>query len=102
MAAKYLRNSAAKIDQVKFQIQEAYEQVLESERILDLYERQILPQADENVRSAQSAYVTGKSPFVSVIEAQRSLISLRDRNFEVTADYFRRRASLDRLVGQVP
>ena len=38
---------------------------------------------------------------VSLIEAQRSLISLRDRNFEATADYFRRRASLDRLVGQV-
>jgi cobalt-zinc-cadmium efflux system outer membrane protein len=93
---------AAKIDQVKFQVQESYEQVLESERILDLYERQILPQADENVRSAQSAYVTGKAPFVSLIEAQRSFIALRDRNFEATADYFRRRATLDRLVGQTP
>jgi outer membrane protein TolC len=93
---------AAKIDQVKFQTQEAYEQVLESERILALYEGKILPQADENVKSAQSAYVTGKLPFVSLIEAQRSFISLRDRNYEATADYFRRRATLERLVGQTP
>jgi cobalt-zinc-cadmium efflux system outer membrane protein len=93
---------AAKIDQVKFQIQESYEQVLESERILALYEGKILPQADENVKSAQNAYVTGKTPFVSLIEAQRSLVALRDRNFEATADYFRRRATLDRLVGTTP
>jgi cobalt-zinc-cadmium efflux system outer membrane protein len=93
---------AAKIDQVRFQIQESYEQVLESERILALYESTILPRADENVKSAQSAYVTGKTPFVSLIEAQRSLVSLRDRHFEATADYFRRRATLDRLVGQTP
>ena len=56
----------------------------------------------ENVKAAQSAYVTGKTPFVSLIEAQRSLVMQRDRNFEVTADYFRRRATLDRLVGQSP
>jgi outer membrane protein TolC len=90
---------AAKTDQVKFQIQEAYEQVVESEKILNLYETKILPQSSENVKAAQSAYVTGKTPFVSLIEAQRGLVMQRDRHFEITADYFRRRATLDRLVG---
>jgi cobalt-zinc-cadmium efflux system outer membrane protein len=93
---------AAKIDQVKFQVQESYEQVRESERILQLYEAKILPQAQENVKSAQNAYVTGKTPFLSLIEAQRNLVTLRDRNFEATADYFRRRATLDRLTGRSP
>jgi cobalt-zinc-cadmium efflux system outer membrane protein len=103
--AKIAQRSAelgAKIDQVKFQIQESYEQVLESERILTLYEGSILPQANENVKSAQNAYVTGRVPFVSLIEAQRSLVALRERHFEATADYFRRRATLDRLVGRMP
>ena len=100
--AQRLAEFAAKIDQVKFQVQEAYEQVVESERILQLYEGKIIPQSHENVKAAQSAYVTGKTPFLSLVEAQRTLVSLRDRNFEVTADYFRRRASLDRLVGQEP
>lgn len=93
---------AARIDQVKFQVQEAYEQVVESERILRLYEEKILPSAQENVRAAQSAYMTAKTPFLSLIEAQRSLVMLRDRNFEATADYFRRRATLDRVVGTLP
>lgn len=93
---------AAKIDQVKFQVQEAYEQVVESERIIQLYESKILPQSEDNVKAAQNAYVTGKTPFVSLIEAQRSLVAQRDRTFEATADYFRRRATLDRLIGQNP
>lgn len=93
---------AAKIDQVKFQVQEAYEQIVESERIAQLYETKILPQSEENVKAAQNAYITGKTPFVSLIEAQRSLVAQRDRNFEATADYFRRRATLDRLIGQSP
>lgn len=93
---------AAKIDQVKFQVHEAYEQVVESEQVQRLYETKILPQSIENVKSAQSAYVTGKIPFVSLIEAQRSLVMQRDRSFEVSADYERRRATLDRLVGVMP
>jgi cobalt-zinc-cadmium efflux system outer membrane protein len=93
---------AAKIDQVKFQVQEAYEQYNESQQIAKLYESSILPDAEENVRAAQNAYVTGKSPFVSLIEAQRNLIMLRDRSYEVSADSFRRMAILDRLVGKMP
>jgi cobalt-zinc-cadmium efflux system outer membrane protein len=93
---------AAKIDQVKFQVQEAYEQIVESERIIQLYETKILPQSEENVKAAQNAYVTGKTPFVSLIEAQRSLVAQRDRSFEAAADASRRRATLDRLIGQSP
>jgi hypothetical protein len=43
--------------------------------------------------------VTAKIPFLSLIEAQRNLVNLRDRYYEAVADYFRRRATLDRVVG---
>lgn len=90
---------AGRVNQIHFQVQEAYEQLLESERVLSLYEKTILPAAGENVKAAQAAYVTGKTPFVSLIEAQRNLINLRDRNYEATADYFRRLATLERVIG---
>jgi outer membrane protein TolC len=93
---------AARTDQVKFSVHEAYEQVVESERIVKLYEEKILPTADENVRAAQSAYVTGKTPFLSLIEAQRSQVALRDRHYEAVADVHRRRATLERVVGNNP
>jgi cobalt-zinc-cadmium efflux system outer membrane protein len=86
-------------DQVNFQVQEAYARVQRSERSVRLYRDTILRAAEANVKAAQSAYVTGKTPFLSLIEAQRNAVGLRDRYYEALADYFRRRAALERAVG---
>ncbi|MBI2804494.1 MAG: TolC family protein [Planctomycetes bacterium] len=90
---------ASRTDQVNYQVQEAYEQLLESEKILQLYDRSILPAAKANIGAAQDAYRTGKVPFLSLIEAQRNYVNLKDRYFEATADFFRRRANLNRATG---
>jgi outer membrane protein TolC len=87
------------IDQANFEVQEAFEQVRESEKTVRLYEETILPNADAYVNAAQSAYVTGRVPFLSLIEAQRNRVMLRDRYYEAIADYFRRRAMLERVTG---
>ena len=86
-------------DQANFEVQQAYEQVRESERVVRLYEATILPAAEANVKAAQSAYVTGRIPFLSLVEAQRGVVGLRDRYYEAVADYFRRRAALERAAG---
>jgi outer membrane protein TolC len=93
---------ARQTDQVNLQVEEAYQQVRESERAVRLYDETILPAARENVKAAISAYTTGKVPFLSLIEAQRNLIGLRDRYYETTADVFRRRATLERVTGGPP
>jgi outer membrane protein TolC len=91
---------ARQTDQVNFQVQEAYAQVQRSERSVRLYEKTILPAAQKNVDAAVSAYSPGgKIPFVSLIEAQRNQVGLRDRYFEALAEYQRRRAALERAVG---
>ena len=74
-------------------------QVRESEQALRLYEEKILPAARENVKAAQTAYMTGKVPFLSLIEAQRNLIDLRDRYNQTGAEYQQRRATLERVTG---
>jgi outer membrane protein TolC len=86
-------------DQIGYQIQETYEQARESEQVVKLYETKALPAAEANVKEAQSAYTNGKVPFLSLVEAQRNLIAVRDRLNEVRAGVFRRRAALDRVVG---
>jgi outer membrane protein TolC len=86
-------------DQVNFEVHQAYEQVGESDRIVRLYEQTILPAARANVKEAQTAYATGKVPFLSLIEAQRNVVTLRDRYYEALADSFRRRAALERATG---
>jgi outer membrane protein TolC len=73
--------------------------VVESERAVRLYQTNILPSAGANVLAAQSAYVTGKIPFVSLLEAQRNQVSLQERSLEARAEYHRRRAALERAIG---
>ncbi len=87
-------------DQIGLQVQEAFEQVSESVQVVKLYETKALPAAAANVKEAQSAYVTGKVPFLSLVEAQRNAIAVRDRLNEARAEAFRRRAVLDRAVGE--
>jgi outer membrane protein TolC len=87
------------VAQVGLQVQEAYEQLREADRSLKLYEESALPAARENVRLAQAGYTVGRIPFLNLIEAQRSLVELRDRQYELLAEARRRRAALDRAVG---
>jgi outer membrane protein TolC len=90
---------AKQTDQVNFEVQQAYERVRTSEQAVRLYERTVLPAARENVEAAESAYETNKVPFLSLVEAQRNEVMLLDRYHEAVADYFRRRATLERVVG---
>lgn len=90
---------AALADQVNLQVQEVYEQVLESEKSVRLYNETILPAARENVKAARTAYAAGSIPFLSLIEAQRNLVELRDNSYEELAEYYRRIATLERVMG---
>jgi outer membrane protein TolC len=90
---------ARQVDQVNFQVQQAYEKVRKSEKAVKLYKDTILPAAELNAKAARTAYVAGKITALSRIEAERNLVSLRDRYFEAIADYFRRRATLERVIG---
>jgi outer membrane protein TolC len=51
------------------------------------------------VEAARSAYEAGRVPFLSLLEAQRNAVGLRDRYYEAFADSFRRRATLGRAAG---
>ena len=90
---------ARQTDQVSFQVQENYEKVRKSEKAVRLYKDTILPAAELNAKAARSAYMAGKIAALSRIEAERDLVNLRDRYFEAVADYFRHRATLERVIG---
>jgi outer membrane protein TolC len=90
---------AKQTDQVNYQVQEAYEKAIQGARSVTLYEKTILPASKANVESAQAAYVTGKIAFLTLIEAQRSQVALRDRYYETVTELFRRQATLERVVG---
>ena len=90
---------ARQTDQVSFQVHEAHAQVRESQGIMQLYQKKLLPAARGNIKAAETSYVGGRIPFVSLIEAQRNLVELQDRFYEAQAELYRRWAMLERVVG---
>jgi len=86
-------------DQIHLQVRDAYTRVEENSQLLQLYDKQLIPAAQANVREAIAAYTAGRIPLLGLLEAQRNLVQLRDRYFEILADYYRSMASLDRAVG---
>lgn len=86
-------------DQVNFEVQEAFEQLRESEEVVRLYEEKVLKAAEANVKEAQAGYAATKIPFLNLVESQRNRVMLRDRYYEAIAETSRRRATLERFIG---
>lgn len=98
LKAQYDRQTS----QAGFEVQQAYEQWRESLRTVRLLAKEVLPKAQQNVKAAQPAYLTGQIPLSTLIEAQRSLVNLQDRYYQATADFFRRRTALQRSLTGTP
>ena len=89
----------ARTDQLQYEVQAAYEQVIESREVIQLYEQTILPAAELSLESARAGYVAGNIDFLRLVEAQRQLIALQERDYEAITGYYRRLAELERIVG---
>lgn len=90
------------LDQINYQVQESFEQVGESAQILELFRKSTLPVSQNNVREAQTSYINGKTPFLVLITAQKELAQARDRYYLAQAEAFRRKATLERVIGNAP
>ena len=86
-------------DDVNLAVEQAYAEADESDKTVRLYYETILPAAELNLKSARTSYTTSLIPFLSLIEAERNVVDLRDRAYEAEADAFRRRAALERAAG---
>jgi outer membrane protein TolC len=90
---------ARQVNQVNYEVNQAYAGVSESRQAARLYEKTVVPAAELNVKSAQAAYLTGRVPFLTLVEAERNVIGLKDEYYEFVADYYRRLATLERVAG---
>lgn len=80
-------------------VEEAYNNVLSSRKIVSTYERELLPQARTALKAAQTAYAAGQLDFMTLIDATRSDRELRMAYYETIAQLGRASARLNRLVG---
>jgi len=89
----------AKVSQLMGDLQRAVEKVRESEHVLSLYQDRLLPLAEENLQAAQSDYETGSGNFLDLISAEKNLMQTRLQREQARADYHRRLAALEHIVG---
>ena len=50
------------------------------------------------MREAQTSYISGKIPFLTLVAAQKEMYLARDRFYQAQAEAFRRKAILDRVT----
>jgi outer membrane protein TolC len=88
-----------RVDQVRFEVQSAYEEILEGREVVRLFDQKILPTAEQNVQSGRSSYMAGSVDFLRLAEAHRQLYEQQEKYVAATAEYHRRVAALERAVG---
>jgi outer membrane protein TolC len=80
----------------------AYEQLSESKRVLELFERRLLPVAKDQIDAARAGFITSRTPFIAVIEAQKNLHRVELDYQTARAECDRRHAELERALGRMP
>jgi outer membrane protein TolC len=84
---------------VQYEVQSAYEQVLEARQAVRIYNDKLLPAAEQNLDVARSNYDVGKITFLGLLSAQQQLVREREQYQQALAAYHSRLAELQRVVG---
>ena len=84
---------------VQVDVQAAYEQVIESQRTVELYSTKLVPVAEQNVDAARANYDTSRISFLELAITQRQLVDARERLLEAQVELLRRAATLRRVSG---
>ncbi len=86
-------------NQALLEVEEAYLNVRTSEKRVLLYRDRVLPGAEETYRVVRRRYDEGRSNYLEVIDAGRTLAETRVASVEALLDYHAAVADLTRAVG---
>ena len=71
-----------------------------AQRLAESYKTSLLPQAESALMVAESGYQAGRTSFLDLLDAQRSLLSFKLEYYRYLADYEQRAAELERVIGE--
>jgi cobalt-zinc-cadmium efflux system outer membrane protein len=69
------------------------------EKMLRVFETSLIPQATSSLNSARSAYASGKSGFMELLDAERSLYQVRIDYYKALSKYADAVAALEKTAG---
>ncbi len=71
-----------------------------AQRLAESYRTSLLPQAESALMGAEAAYQAGKSGFLDLLDAQRSLLNFKLEYYQYLAEFEQRAADLERVIGE--
>jgi outer membrane protein TolC len=91
------------MNQVFLEVEDYYFKIQTTSETFSLYEKVLIPQAEQSLKSAESGYETGKINFLDFLDAERTLLKIQYGYWKVFSDYLKHFADLERAVGtQLP
>jgi outer membrane protein TolC len=84
----------------RFQITEIAAKVHAQQQVADLYRTTILPQAEQHFGAARTAYRTGKTGFLDVLEAERAVLEFRLAYYRGLVEREIQMAILEQIIGR--
>ncbi len=85
---------------IESQLIDAYDDFVSGYRTAVALEQTVLPGAEEAFSVARIGYDAGKFEYLEVLDAQRTLFAARKERNEAVLDYYRQRASIERLTAK--
>ncbi|HSR49403.1 MAG TPA: TolC family protein [Acidobacteriota bacterium] len=86
-------------NEVEFGIRDQVIRVETLQSQIDLFERILVPQAEEALRSTESAYQTGEAAALDLLDSERVLLEVRLIEARYQADLLRALSDLERALG---
>jgi len=102
MRAQFESEAAHLSDAARTQVFVARKQLQESEHVLGLFEKRLLPVARDQIDAARAGFTASQNPFLAVVQAEKNLRSVELEYQLARADCDRHRAELDRALGRIP
>jgi outer membrane protein TolC len=90
----------SKQNYVSLDVKNAYLEFRNDERQVQLYQSELLPQADEAYRAAATSYQAGEITYLEFLQARQTLISTRSTFIDALYHYNAALALLERAVGR--
>ncbi|MDH3622583.1 MAG: TolC family protein [Myxococcales bacterium] len=89
-------------DEVRTEVDQSRQRVLEAQHVLVLYQNRLLPAARAQIQAARAGYQTGRNSFQALVDSERSLRTLEIQYEQALATFGQRGAELSRALGEMP
>lgn len=90
---------AAVVEKVRAAAADLWFRVVNTERLVSLYDSTLLPQAEKSVRLAEALYREGRASLAGMLETQTALQNFRMARARAEADHGQAVARLEQVVG---